>query len=146
MVVFDFQCDGAIIEQPPRSARRQGERLERRPVGELPDDSPAGAPDRLRRPPESGILAALPQIVAVVMPAPLVPVELREFPEPVLEPGSLLLRRLYSEVCDTDVHEAHHAAIPWRAIGAQIYALSELNQALADAEAMRLPKALVKPN
>jgi len=44
------------------------------------------------------------------------------------------------------VLEAHHAAIPWRAIGARTYALSELNQALADAEAMRLPKALVRPN
>ena len=43
------------------------------------------------------------------------------------------------------VLERHHAAIPWRAIGARTYALSELNQALADAEAMRLPKALVKP-
>jgi L-iditol 2-dehydrogenase len=44
------------------------------------------------------------------------------------------------------VLEAHHASIPWRAIGARTYALSELNQALADAEAMRLPKALVRPN
>jgi len=43
------------------------------------------------------------------------------------------------------VLERHHTAIPWRAIGASTYALSELNQALADAEAMRLPKALVKP-
>jgi L-iditol 2-dehydrogenase len=43
------------------------------------------------------------------------------------------------------VLERHHTAIPWRAIGARTYSLSELNQALADAEAMRLPKALVKP-
>jgi L-iditol 2-dehydrogenase len=42
--------------------------------------------------------------------------------------------------------ERHHASIPWRAIGAKTYTLSELNQALADAEAMRLPKALVKPD
>jgi len=42
--------------------------------------------------------------------------------------------------------EAHHGHIPWRAIGARTYALTELNDALADAEAMRLPKALVKPN
>ena len=42
--------------------------------------------------------------------------------------------------------ERHHASIPWRAIGARTYTLSELNQALADAEAMRLPKALVKPH
>ncbi len=42
--------------------------------------------------------------------------------------------------------EAHQGSIPWRAIGARTYALTELNQALADAEAMRLPKALVRPN
>ena len=41
--------------------------------------------------------------------------------------------------------ERHHGAIPWRAIGARTYALTDVNQALADAEAMRLPKALVKP-
>lgn len=44
------------------------------------------------------------------------------------------------------VLERHHQAIPWRAIGARTYALTELNQALADAEAMRVPKALVRPN
>ncbi len=44
------------------------------------------------------------------------------------------------------VLERHHRALPWRAIGARTYALDDLNQALADAEAMRLPKALVKPN
>jgi D-arabinose 1-dehydrogenase-like Zn-dependent alcohol dehydrogenase len=49
----------------------------------------------------------LPAIVAAVMPAPRVPVELREFPEPALEPGSVLLRTLYSEVCGTDVHIWH---------------------------------------
>jgi L-iditol 2-dehydrogenase len=43
------------------------------------------------------------------------------------------------------VLEQHHAAMPWRAIGARTYRLAELNQALADAEAMRLPKALVAP-
>jgi len=44
------------------------------------------------------------------------------------------------------VLERYHAEIPWRAIGARTYVLSELNDALADAEAMRLPKALVKPH
>ncbi len=38
---------------------------------------------------------------------------------------------------------AHH--VPWRAIGAKVYPLNRLNEALADAEAMRLPKALVNP-
>lgn len=41
------------------------------------------------------------------MPAPRVPVELREFQEPALEPGSVLLKTLYSEVCGTDVHIWH---------------------------------------
>jgi len=41
--------------------------------------------------------------------------------------------------------ERHHATIPWHAIGARSYGLGDLNQALADAEAMRIPKALVRP-
>jgi D-arabinose 1-dehydrogenase-like Zn-dependent alcohol dehydrogenase len=46
-------------------------------------------------------------VIAAVMSAPRVPVELREFPEPALEPHSVLLRTLYSEVCGTDVHIWH---------------------------------------
>jgi threonine dehydrogenase-like Zn-dependent dehydrogenase len=41
--------------------------------------------------------------------------------------------------------ERHAAAIPWREIGARRYGLRELDAALADAEAMRIPKALVDP-
>jgi threonine dehydrogenase-like Zn-dependent dehydrogenase len=37
-------------------------------------------------------------------------------------------------------------AVPWRAIGARTYGLHQLDQALADAADMRIPKALVKPN
>jgi L-iditol 2-dehydrogenase len=44
---------------------------------------------------------------AAVMPAPHLPVEIREFPEPDIAPGGLLLRTLYSEVCGTDVHLWH---------------------------------------
>ena len=41
---------------------------------------------------------------------------------------------------------AHHAAsVPWRAIGARTYSLRALDDALADAEAMRITKALVDP-
>jgi threonine dehydrogenase-like Zn-dependent dehydrogenase len=50
---------------------------------------------------------AVPPILAAVMPAPRVPLEIREFPEPALEPGSVLLRTLFSEVCGTDVHLWH---------------------------------------
>ena len=54
-------------------------------------------------------------IIAAVMPAPLVPVELREFDEPALAPGSALLRTIYSEVCGTDVHLWHGrlAGVPY---------------------------------
>jgi threonine dehydrogenase-like Zn-dependent dehydrogenase len=41
--------------------------------------------------------------------------------------------------------ERHAAHLPWRAIGARTYRLGELDAALADAEAMRIPKALVRP-
>jgi 2-desacetyl-2-hydroxyethyl bacteriochlorophyllide A dehydrogenase len=46
-------------------------------------------------------------IIAAVMPAPLKPIELREFPHPQLEPGGMLLQTMYSEVCGTDVHLWH---------------------------------------
>ena len=42
--------------------------------------------------------------------------------------------------------DQHASRIPWRKIGARVYALDEVNEALADAEAMRLPKALVAPH
>ena len=41
------------------------------------------------------------------MPAPRVPVEIREFPEPDLPAGGALLRTAFSEVCGTDVHLWH---------------------------------------
>jgi len=46
-------------------------------------------------------------VLAAVMPAPRVPIELREFPEPDLPPGGALLRTALSEVCGTDVHLWH---------------------------------------
>jgi threonine dehydrogenase-like Zn-dependent dehydrogenase len=41
--------------------------------------------------------------------------------------------------------ERYASRIPWRDIGARTYGLAGLNDALADAEAMRIPKALVDP-
>lgn len=41
--------------------------------------------------------------------------------------------------------ERYAATVPWRAIGARTYPLDRLNDALADAEAMRITKALVDP-
>src|SRR5262245_26294454 len=46
-------------------------------------------------------------ILAAVMPAPRASIEIREFPEPELADGSVLLRTLSSEVCGTDVHLWH---------------------------------------
>jgi len=41
--------------------------------------------------------------------------------------------------------ERHAASVPWRRIGTKRYGLSALNDALSDAEHMRIPKALVDP-
>src|SRR3954471_15562930 len=49
----------------------------------------------------------MPQIRAAVIPAPNTSVELREFPEPEVPQGGVLMRTLYSEVCGTDVHLFH---------------------------------------
>ncbi|MBC7236959.1 MAG: zinc-binding dehydrogenase [Chloroflexi bacterium] len=49
-------------------------------------------------------------VKAAVMPAPDVPIQVREFPIPALEEGAILLRTIYSEVCGTDVH-LHHGRL-----------------------------------
>jgi threonine dehydrogenase-like Zn-dependent dehydrogenase len=45
-----------------------------------------------------------------IMPAPNVPLEVRDLPMPELEDGAILLRTIYSEVCGTDVH-LHHGRL-----------------------------------
>ena len=54
-------------------------------------------------------------VLAAVMRAPRVPVELREFEEPDLPAGGALLRTALSEVCGTDVHLWHGrlAGVPY---------------------------------
>lgn len=52
---------------------------------------------------------------AVVMPEPMMPLELREYPDPELRPGEVLLETLCSEICGTDIH-LHHgrlAGVPY---------------------------------
>lgn len=52
---------------------------------------------------------------AVVMPEPMKPMEVREFPDPALQPGEVLLETLCSEICGTDIH-LHHgrlAGVPY---------------------------------
>ena len=55
------------------------------------------------------------KVRAAVMPAPRVPVEIREFAEPEVAPSGMLLRTIYSEVCGTDVHLWHGrlAGVPY---------------------------------
>ena len=67
------------------------------------------------------------------MTAPRAPVELRDFPEP----DFVRAIRVLAE---------HHQRLPWRRIRARTYPLAAVNEALADAEAVGLPKALVQPN
>ena len=43
------------------------------------------------------------------------------------------------------VLERHASRVPWRSIGERVYPLAGLNQALRDAEGMRITKALVDP-
>ena len=54
-------------------------------------------------------------VLAAVMPAPRVPIEIREFAEPDLPPGGALLKTAFSEVCGTDVHLWHGrlAGVPY---------------------------------
>ncbi|HEY2825851.1 MAG TPA: zinc-binding dehydrogenase [Gemmatimonadales bacterium] len=54
-------------------------------------------------------------IRAAVMTAPNKPVELQSIPDPVIEPGGVLLETIASEVCGTDVHlhRGHLAGVPY---------------------------------
>ena len=56
------------------------------------------------------------------MPAPNVPIEVRCYPEPALEPGAVRLKTLASEVCGTDVHLWHGrlAGVPYPLIPGHI--------------------------
>jgi L-iditol 2-dehydrogenase len=47
---------------------------------------------------------------AAVMPGPRKPIEIRDFPDPAMEPGAVLLETVASEVCGTDVH-IHHGRL-----------------------------------
>ncbi|HHW54513.1 MAG: zinc-binding dehydrogenase [bacterium] len=46
-------------------------------------------------------------IRAAVLEKPLEPLQVKGFPEPKMEPGSILLKTVLSEVCGTDVHLFH---------------------------------------
>ncbi len=77
-------------------------------------------------------------IRAAVIPAPLAPPEVREYPEPTLEPGAILLQTLMSEVCGTDVHLWHGrlAGVPYPLIPGHISVgkVAQINGQVADIE------------
>ncbi len=54
-------------------------------------------------------------IRAAVLPAPDREIEIRDYPEPDLAPGGVLLRTSFSEVCGTDVHlqDGRLAGVPY---------------------------------
>ncbi|MDQ3214311.1 MAG: zinc-binding dehydrogenase [Acidobacteriota bacterium] len=64
------------------------------------------------------------RILAAVMPAPGIPIEVRDFPRPDLPPGGALLRTARSEVCGTDVHLWHGrlAGVPYPIIPGHVSA------------------------
>jgi L-iditol 2-dehydrogenase len=64
------------------------------------------------------------KVLAAVMPEPFAPVEVREFPEPELEPDSALLEVALSEVCGTDVHlqRGRLAGVPYPLIPGHVSA------------------------
>src|SRR5512132_3598112 len=81
--------------------------------------------------------------LAAVFPAPNEPIEFLEYPEPVLENGSALLKTLYSEVCGTDVH-LHHgrlAGVPYPIIPGHVSCgrVLETGGALLDVEGQPIP-------
>ena len=55
------------------------------------------------------------RVKAIVLPGPHQELELREIPLPDLEPGSMLMQPIFSEVCGTDVHLLHGrlAGVPY---------------------------------
>src|SRR3989442_7492090 len=76
----------------------------------------------------------------VVMPGSGAPVELRDVPEPVLEPGSALLRVELSEVCGTDValRDGRLAGVPYPIIPGHVSAgrLEKIRGTITDMDGM----------
>ncbi|MFW6078090.1 MAG: zinc-binding dehydrogenase [Gemmatimonadota bacterium] len=79
---------------------------------------------------------------AAVMPAPHSPVELRELPEPDLEPGAALLAVELSEVCGTDVHlrEGRLDGVPYPIVPGHVSVgrLAQIRGELRDVHGRRL--------
>ena len=81
-------------------------------------------------------------IAAAVIPAPGCAVEIREYPEPALEPDSALLTTELSEVCGTDVHlqAGRLAGVPYPLIPGHVTAgiLSKIRGRINDVNGTRI--------
>ncbi len=77
-------------------------------------------------------------VKAAVMVAPHQSIEIREYPEPEVEPGGVVLRILYSEVCGTDVHlwRGRLAGVPYPLIPGHVSVgvVEEMNGTVMDVE------------
>jgi threonine dehydrogenase-like Zn-dependent dehydrogenase len=83
-------------------------------------------------------------IRAAVMPGPRKPIEVRQLDDPVMEPGSVLLETIASEVCGTDVH-LHHgrlAGVPYPIIPGHVSVGRVLEARDVTADALGNPLAI----
>ncbi len=84
----------------------------------------------------------MPKIAAAVMPAPGAPVEVRELPEPELEPDSALMKVELSEVCGTDVHlrDGRLAGVPYPIVPGHVSVgrLAKVRGTILDVDGRRL--------
>lgn len=83
-------------------------------------------------------------IRAAVMPGPGLPIEIRELPDPDLEPGSILLETVASEVCGTDVH-LHHgrlAGVPYPIVPGHVSVGRVLESRAVERDALGAPLAV----
>ncbi len=80
-------------------------------------------------------------IRAAVMTAPQQPLEVWDLPEPALEPGSMLLETVASEVCGTDVHLFHGrlAGVPYPIVPGHVSVGRVLETGGSEADALGRP-------
>jgi threonine dehydrogenase-like Zn-dependent dehydrogenase len=82
------------------------------------------------------------KVMAAVMPGPKLPIEVREFARPSLEPNSALLDVSLSEVCGTDVHlhAGHLASVPYPIIPGHVSVgtLANIRGTLSDVHGRQL--------
>ncbi|MCA9736914.1 MAG: zinc-binding dehydrogenase [Gemmatimonadetes bacterium] len=80
-------------------------------------------------------------IKAAVMTGPGQPLEIRSLPDPDLEPGSILLETIASEVCGTDVHLLHGrlAGVPYPIVPGHVSVGRVLERRGVDRDALGQP-------